>query len=210
MKKFLLLSGVATIAVASTAFAVNYEQATIQANVSFASPSVATKGDNIYFGMLDPAAGGTLTVNPDGTFDGSAKVINNGGVMGTIRSGSIKFSGGRIPLAAGDSYSLDTETDTYTQNLSDWGLAQNDSNQFLVKLALDGARIDMYKIGDSSKPSCGYVDNLTQGEASWDGTYYTLRIGGTLHVDFDENYGDADDTACSGQTTVTYVLQEWF
>ena len=209
MKKFLLLSGVATIAVASTAFAVNYEQATIQANVSFASPSVATKGDNIYFGMLDPAAGGTLTVNPDGTFDGTAKVIGNGGTMEPIHSGSIKFSGGRLPGAASDSYTLvDAETNTYTHNLSP--TFPDDQNQFLVKLALDGARIDMYKIGDSSKPSCGYVDNLTQGEASWDGTNYTLRIGGTLHVEFDNTYGDANDTYCSGTTTVTYVLQEWY
>ena len=81
MKKFLLLCGVAaTLAVASTAFAVNYEQATISAGVYFASPAVATQGGDIYFGILDPTVGGTLTVNPDGTFDGSAKVISAGGV----------------------------------------------------------------------------------------------------------------------------------
>ena len=212
--KFLLLSGVATLAVASTAFAVNYEQATIGAGVSFASPSVATQGDDIRFGFLDPAAGGTLTVNPDGTFDGTAKVIGNGGTMEPIHSGSIKFSGGRLPGAASDSYTLvDAETNTYTHNLSP--TFPDDQNQFLVKLALDGAKINMYKgvygqPDHSSDPSCGYVDNLTQGEASWDGTNYTLRIGGTLHVEFDNTYGDANDTYCSGTTTVTYVLQEWY
>ena len=215
MKNFKLLLG-ATALLSTTALIVNadFNSATIGANVQFASPSVATQGNDIYFGYLDPAAGGILTVNPDGTFTGTAKVISAGGAY-PIRSGSIKFSGGMIPAIAGDSYSLDTETDTYTQNMN--SEHPNDPNQFLVKLALDGAKIDMYK-GNynnediSSNPSCGYVDNLTQGNASWDGTYYTLRIGGTLNLDFDDDYADSDGSysGCSGKTTVTYVLQQWF
>ena len=206
----LLLATTAMLSIGAIAANADFNQATIRATASFASPSTATQGDAIIFGILDPNAGGTLTVNPDGTFEGTAKVIENGGSYGSINSGSIKFSGGRIPLAAGDSYSLDAQTGAYTQNLSSF--APNDQNQFLVKLALDGARIDMYRSGDSYSPSCGYVDNLTQGNASWDGEYYTLRIGGTLNLEFDNDYPDSDGEyiGCMGSTTLTYVIQEWF
>ena len=182
MRNFKLL--LATTAILSTTAMVanaehaNYQSVGIGAYVNFRDPISATTIKELGFGILEAssAAGKSLTVNPDGTYSGTVKVLGDSGDI-PLQAAEIKFHGGRF----------------------NEGYANDDS----ISLHLDGKEIELK---DDNK-LCGKVTNLIQGEISSNdgGTELTVHVGGTLEISdtFTSAY------SCVGNTTLTYVYNEW-
>ena len=213
MKKFNLL--LATTAILSTGLAIcamavdEYDgpdtgTAVLKASAEFTSP-IRAFASPVYFGLLDPAIGGDVTVEPnysESTYEGAAAI----GYGSTApRSGYIALYGGAV-----------------SSNIDSGNVVQGDTG-FIVFDDLSHKTITLIETGSVTQENpngniCGTVTTFTEGGyiLGNDHTYgdgyasaLTIPIGATLSIK--EGYQPSDSKVeCEGQTTVTYMLNPDF
>ena len=173
--------------------------ARIEASAAFTSPIRLQSTSKIFFGLLDPARGGEVTIEPDfekvSITDTKNAIIANSSTGLTPRVGAIKLGGGAL-----------------SEHVS--GAHGSPSDNFDVQLDLVGETITLtetstYDNSSASGATCGTVKNLTQGPSRVGGSgsdrYLEIPLGGTLEIN-SSYQPSTDSTACTGHTTVTYVV----
>ena len=219
--KFLLLSGMATIAVASVALAEdpapvtaetysNRATATLNTSILIYSPITMTDG-SLSFPIItttntNGSAPITVKVNPDGTIDygeSTAQIIEDTEAFVNpivIIGGGISYYKSAYTAEGADAATLD---DQYSNSFSFGSI-------HTVELT---DTIPMYVVNSNqtlSNTKCGEVSDLVP---EWHYTSYEgseakgaleLSIGGTFTL---ENFELNDSsTYCKGSTTVTYIM----
>ena len=219
MKKFLLLSGVATIAVASVALAdgetpvtaetyTNRATAKLNTVIQIYSPITMTDGSLSFPAITTTNMNNydslTVKVNPDGTIaygESTAQIIEDDEV-GVI---PIYITGGNI----GDYKSAYTAEGANAAALDE---QNSDGFYFSIQTVELAETIPMYVMNgnNATDTQCGEVSALVP---EWHYTNYTdngkgaleLSIGGTFTLEngFEATNGRAN---CKGSTTVTYIM----
>ena len=215
MKKFLLLCGVATIAVASVALAedpapvtaatyTNRATATLTADIHIFSPITMTDGE-LHFPFITTTNMNNYTslkvkVNPDGSIDygeSTAQIIDDGEAY----VNPIKIFGGTLGVPRADYTAEGADDDALDADYSN-GLRFYDVHT--VEIA---ETIPMFVEGSSTP--CGEVESLVPSwhyDTSLNGNKGGLKLsfGGTFTLG---NLDLADGNAyCIGSTTVTYIM----
>jgi len=186
MKNYKLL--LATTAILSVgAFMANAEfknpEVDVKAKASFVT-SITTSVEPISFGVIDPRAGGSVSIDAyTGVASGDALIVYGDPTRGKVAFTGIKgfFDANALP-----SYN--------------WA--------HYIHLVLDSEKIDLYENEANKTGKCGTVDPITEsvGEYSSSGTgSIDIYLGGTLNIE--SGYIPSNGyKECTGTQTITYVL----